>query len=191
MNRSGGTVWPCALVHRSKASTPQVLRVGLTLAALLIPLQIFVGDLHGLNTLRHQPQKIAAMEGVWNTERGAPLLLFALPDDTQRRNHFEMAIPKLASLILTHDPEGEIKGLNDFRDRHPPVAPVFFAFRAMVGVGVLMLLSSWVGWWACRRTGWRVHGLSRPLLWLLVLMSMWRWSLMAVWAGMILAMRRN
>ena len=171
---SGISAWQL-LRGRSKASTPRVLRVGLTLAALLIPLQIFVGDLHGLNTLRHQPQKIAAMEGVWNTERGAPLLLFALPDGTQRRNHFEIAVPKLASLILTHDPDGEIKGLNEFRDRHPPVAPVFFAFRAMVGVGVLMLLTSWVGWWACRRAGWRVHELSRPLLWLLAGMTFSGW----------------
>ena len=87
----------------------------LTLAALLIPLQIFVGDLHGLNTLEHQPQKVAAMEGVWETQRGAPLLLFALPDDEQRTNHFEIGIPKLASWILTHSADGEIKGLNEFR----------------------------------------------------------------------------
>ena len=85
----------------AQRSAPKVLRVGLTLAAVLIPLQIFVGDQHGLNTLEHQPQKIAAMEGVWQTERGAPLLLFAMPDDAARENHFEIAIPKLASLILT------------------------------------------------------------------------------------------
>ena len=120
------------------------MRVGLTVAALLIPVQIFVGDLHGLNTLKHQPQKIAAMEGVWETERGAPLLLFAVPDDKARTNHFEIAIPKMASLILTHDADGEIKGLNDFPDAHPPAAPLFFAFRVMVGMGVLMLLVSFV-----------------------------------------------
>ena len=76
-------------------SAPRVMRVGLTLAALLIPVQIFVGDLHGLNTLQHQPAKIAAMEGVWDTQRGAPLLLFAVPDAEQRKNHFEIKVPKL------------------------------------------------------------------------------------------------
>jgi cytochrome bd ubiquinol oxidase subunit I len=145
-------------------STPGVLRVGLTLAALLIPVQIFVGDLHGLNTLRHQPQKIAAMEGVWRTGRGAPLLLFALPDGQARRNHFEIAIPKLASLILTHDADGEIKGLDDFQGRHPPALPMFLAFRVMVGMGVLMLLASWTGAWLYRRTGWQAQRLPRWLL---------------------------
>ena len=157
------------------ASTGRVLRVGLTLAALLIPLQIFVGDLHGLNTLEHQPQKIAAVEGVWNTERGAPLLLFAIPDDAARTNHFEIAIPRLASLILTHDADGEIKGLNDFRDRHPPALPLFFAFRAMVGMGVLMLATSWTGWWLYRRSGWQAAALPRWLLWGLAGMTFSGW----------------
>ncbi len=131
--------------------------MGLTLAALLIPLQIFVGDMHGLNTLKHQPQKIAAMEGVWDTERGAPLLLFAVPDDKARTNHFEIAVPRLASLILTHDFDGEIKGLNDFPNAHPPALPLFFAFRIMVGMGMLMLATSWVGWWLYRRAGWQAE----------------------------------
>jgi len=139
---------------RANVSTPKALRVGLTLAALLIPVQIFVGDQHGLNTLQHQPQKVAAMEGIWHTERGAPLLLFAIPDATERRNHYEIAIPNLASLILTHSLDGEIKGLNDYANAHPPPLPLFFAFRVMVGVGVLMLLASWVGWWRYRRSGW-------------------------------------
>lgn len=120
------------------------LKTALLIAAILTPLQVFVGDLHGLNTLEHQPQKIAAMEGVWETEKGAPLLLFAVPDEEQRTNHFEIAIPKLASIILTHDPEGEIKGLNEFKGEHPPVAPVFYAFRIMVGLGMLMLAVSWL-----------------------------------------------
>ena len=105
-------------------------------AALLIPIQIFVGDLHGLNTFEHQPQKIAAMEGVWETERGAPLLLFAIPDAETQQNHYEISIPNLASLILTHDVDGEIQGINSFDDA-PPVAPLFFGFRIMVGIGVL------------------------------------------------------
>ncbi|MBF4296683.1 cytochrome ubiquinol oxidase subunit I, partial [Vibrio anguillarum] len=108
---------------------------------------IFVGDLHGLNTLKHQPAKIAAMEGVWDTEQGASLLLFAWPDEATRSNHFELGIPKLASLILTHDLDGEIVGLNQFAPDHPPVKPLFFGFRIMVGIGVLMLLVSWFGTW--------------------------------------------
>ena len=157
------------------ASAPKVLRVGLTVAAVAIPVQIFVGDLHGLNTLHHQPQKIAAMEGVWDTERGAPLLLFALPDAEQRRNHFEIAIPKVASLILTHQLDGEIKGLNSFKGAHPPALPVFFAFRVMVGVGLLMLATSWLGLWLYRRVGWQAVRLPRWLLWGLAGMTFSGW----------------
>jgi cytochrome d ubiquinol oxidase subunit I len=119
------------------------LKTAVFVAAALMPLQIFVGDLHGLNTLEHQPQKIAAMEGVWETQKGAPLLLFAIPDEETRTNHFEIGIPKVASLILTHDLDGEIKGLNEFEGNHPPVKPVFYAFRIMLGVGMLMLAVSW------------------------------------------------
>lgn len=121
------------------------LKVGLFAAAGFIPVQIFVGDLHGLNTLEHQPAKVAAMEGVWETEQGAPLLLFAMPNEETRSNDFQLAIPKLASLILTHDLDGEIKGLNEFAPEHPSVKPIFFGFRVMVGVGVLMLFVSWYG----------------------------------------------
>ena len=164
-----------AALATQHSAAPRVLRVGLTLAALAIPVQIFVGDLHGLNTLHHQPQKIAAMEGVWQTERGAPLLLFALPDGAQRRNHFEIAIPKLASLILTHDADGEIKGLNEFAGAHPPVLMVFWAFRVMVGMGLLMLASSWAGLWLYRSAGWRADKLPRPLLWWLAGMTFSGW----------------
>ncbi|AYN07653.1 cytochrome ubiquinol oxidase subunit I [Alteromonas sp. RKMC-009] len=114
-------------------------------AAVLIPLQIFAGDMHGLNTLEHQPQKVAAMEGVWHTEQGAPLLLFAVPDEETKTNYFEIGIPNMASFILTHDVNGEIKGLNEFEGEHPPVAPVFYSFRVMVGMGVLMLGTAWAG----------------------------------------------
>ncbi|WP_326536344.1 cytochrome ubiquinol oxidase subunit I [Pseudorhodoferax sp.] len=156
-------------------SAPRVLRVGLTLAALAIPVQIVVGDMHGLNTLKHQPAKIAAVEGVWETERGAPLLLFAIPDAAQRRNHFEIAIPKLASLILTHEMDGEIRGMNDFPDAHPPPLPMFFAFRIMVGVGMLMLATSWLGLWLYRRTRWQPGRLPQPLLWLFAGMTFSGW----------------
>ncbi|MFT3956850.1 MAG: cytochrome ubiquinol oxidase subunit I [Piscinibacter sp.] len=171
---TGLSAWQ--IIKRSgHAAAPKVLRVGLTLAALLVPLQIFVGDLHGLNTLEHQPQKIAAMEGVWQTERGAPLLLFAIPDEQARTNHAEVGIPKLASLILRHDAQGEIRGLDEFKGAHPPVAPLFFAFRVMVGVGVLMLAVGWLGWWLYRRSGWQAERLPRPLLWVLAGMTFSGW----------------
>lgn len=125
-------------------ATWKVMKTGIIMAMVLTPLQIFIGDLHGLNTLEHQPAKVAAMEGIWETEQGAPLTLFGLPDEVERTTHYAIKLPKLASLILTHDLDGELKGLNDFED-HPPVAPVFWAFRIMVGVGVLMMLVSFWG----------------------------------------------
>ena len=128
----------------NKKSVKHALNFSVTLAAILIPLQIFVGDLHGLNTFKHQPAKVAAMEGVWETATEVPLLLFALPEQEKRENSFEIKVPNMASIILTHDPKGEIKGLNEFIDKHPPVAAVFFSFRIMIGMGVLMLLFSWL-----------------------------------------------
>jgi len=132
------------------------IRTGLWVAAVLIPLQIVAGDLHGLNTLEHQPAKVAAMEGLWETRRGAPLVLFGIPDKETRTNRFAIEIPKLASLILTHDADGEVKGIDAFPDAHPPVGPVFWAFRVMVGVGVLMLAVSWFSLWKLRKN--RVPG---------------------------------
>ncbi|MCG8595348.1 MAG: cytochrome ubiquinol oxidase subunit I [Kiloniellales bacterium] len=124
------------------------LKAGIAMAAILIPLQILAGDMHGLNTLEHQPQKVAAMEGNWETGPNIPLILFALPDEDARQNRFEIAIPNGASLILKHDPDGVVPGLNDFvaedgSPLHPPVAPVFWSFRIMVGVGFLMLAVAW------------------------------------------------
>ena len=124
--------------------TRSVLKVAILCAAVLTPTQAFLGDLHGLNTLEHQPAKVAAMEGVWDTQQGAALTLFGIPDEEQRTTHYALKIPKIASLILTHDLDGEVKGLNDFVGEHPPVAPVFFAFRVMVGVGLFMILVSWL-----------------------------------------------
>jgi cytochrome d ubiquinol oxidase subunit I len=145
-------------------SVMAALKTGITLGAFLIPVQILVGDMHGLNTLEHQPVKIAAMEGIWKTERGAPLLLFALPDEEQRVNHFELAVPRLASLILTHDADGELKGIDAFGDAHPPVAPLFWGFRIMVGTGMLMLTISWLGAWQLKRGGDVTPWLARGLL---------------------------
>lgn len=119
------------------------LRTGVMVAAVLIPVQIVVGDLHGLNTLKYQPAKLAAMEGIWETQQGVPAVLFAIPDKTTQSNHYEIAIPKLASFYLTHDWNGEVKGIKEFGDQHPPVGPVFWAFRIMVGMGLLMLAVSW------------------------------------------------
>lgn len=171
---AGVSAWQL-LKQRVQPHTGAVLRVGLTLAAVLIPLQIFMGDQHGLNTLKHQPQKVAAMEGLWETERGAPLLLFAWPNEQTRRNDFAIEIPRLASLILTHEADGELRGLNEFQGAHPPVAPVFFAFRVMVGMGLAMLAASWLAWWLYRRRGWRPEELPRPLLRLLAWMSFSGW----------------
>ena len=171
---AGVSAWQ-VLKRKINPSTALVLRVALTLAAVVVPVQVLVGDMHGLNTLHHQPQKIAAMEAVWDTEKGAPLLLFAWPDEKTRTNHFTIGIPRGASLILAHDPDGEIKGLNDFKGAHPPVAPVFFGFRVMVGVGLLMLAASWIGMFIYRRRQWLADQLPRPLLWVLTAMTFSGW----------------
>lgn len=110
------------------------------LLTLLVPLQIFLGDLHGLNTLKHQPAKLAAIEAHWNTEKRAPLILFAIPDQKNEKNHAAIEIPLLGSLILAHEINGEIPGLKQWpAAERPPVAIPFFAFRMMVGLGLIML----------------------------------------------------
>jgi cytochrome d ubiquinol oxidase subunit I len=141
------------------ASMWKALRTGVFMGALLIPVQIFVGDMHGLNTLEHQPQKVAAMEANWETQGRVPLVLFAWPDEELRENRFEIAIPGGASLILRHELDGVVPGLNDYVGNHPPVAPVFFAFRIMVGVGMLMLALSWIAAFFL----WRKGTLPRPV----------------------------
>ena len=161
------------------AGAASTLRSGLRVAALLIPIQIFVGDLHGLNTLEHQPAKIAAMEAIWHTQRGAPLVLFALPDEELRTNRYAIELPYGASLILTHERKGELKGLDAFAPDHPPVAPLFFCFRLMVGLGLLMLAVSWYGSWATRRG----RAPRRWLLWVLAAMTFSGWA--ATLAGWI------
>ena len=134
------------------------LRTGVFMGAMLIPVQISVGDLHGLNTLEHQPAKVAAMEGNWETRGNVPLLLFAMPNEETRSNDFEIGIPSGASLILKHEFAGVVPGLNDFvaedgTIEHPPVAPVFWGFRIMVGTGMIMLLLSWGGAYFLWRRG--------------------------------------
>ena len=149
---------------RSQANRA-VLKLAIVAAAILTPIQIFLGDMHGLNTLKHQPAKLAAMEGIWNTEKGVPAVIFAIPDEKTQSNRFEIAIPKLASFYLTHDWNGEVQGLRDF-EKTPPVKPVFFAFRIMVGVGVLMLAISWYGWWRLRRNEDLPNWLARGFVWM-------------------------
>jgi cytochrome d ubiquinol oxidase subunit I len=119
-----------------------MVRMSLAFLAFMVPLQILVGDLHGLNSLEHQPTKVAAMEGLWETQSGVPASLFAIPDQEAEKNHFEIAIPKLGSLYLTHSVDGVVKGLKEWpKEDRPPVAIVYFAFRAMVGIGMLMLVT--------------------------------------------------
>lgn len=157
------------------------LRWGIAAACILAPLQIAVGDAHGLNTLEHQPAKVAAMEGHWNTSGNVPLLLFAIPDQEAAENHFEIAVPNVASLILTHSLDGEIQGLTDWpEDERPPVATVFFSFRAMVGIGMLMLLLSWLSLFKLLRGS---LFKSTKLLWALRLM--WPSGFVAVICGWI------
>jgi cytochrome bd ubiquinol oxidase subunit I len=161
------------LLKDRSEGTKTTLRTGIIMAACLIPLQIAAGDAHGLNTLEYQPQKIAAMEGNWDTQSNAPLLLFAIPNKETRSNDYEIAIPSLASIILTHHADGVVPGLNDFvaadgTIEHPPVLQVFWAFRVMVGTGMLMLLVSWFGVGLL----WRKGAAQMPKLYLIGLSGM-------------------
>jgi len=137
-----------------------MMRMGLGMVAILAPLQLVIGDFHGLNTVKHQPAKIAAIEGHWDGSHPAGLVLFAWPDAANERNVAEIAIPNLGSLIITHEWQGTFKGLKDFpASARPPVAPVFYAFRIMVGIGLVMIATGLVGAWLWRRgrlfdTGW-------------------------------------
>ncbi len=127
-------------------ATWKVMRTGAAMAAVLAPLQVFIGDLHGLSTVEHQPAKIAAMEAIWETEQGAAFTVIGFPDEEARTTHFAIKIPKVASLLLTHDPDGLVKGLNEF-EQHPPVAIVFWSFRVMLAIGGLMvIIGLWASW---------------------------------------------
>ncbi|HDX0901930.1 TPA: cytochrome ubiquinol oxidase subunit I [Stenotrophomonas maltophilia] len=153
----------------------KMLRCAVIFAALAVPIQMFIGDMHGLNTLKHQPMKIAAIEAHWDhgdaEEEGVPLVLFAIPNQQDEQNRYEIAIPRLGSLILTHSIDGTFAPLTSVpaSDR-PPVLPVFFAFRIMVGLGCLMLLVSWISLFTLRRE--RLFG-SAALLkaWMIMLPS--------------------
>jgi cytochrome d ubiquinol oxidase subunit I len=137
-----------------------MLRMGLGMVAILTPLQMYIGDASGLNTEKYQPAKIAAIEAHWDGSKPGDLVLFAIPNEEQERNDFAISIPNASSWLITHSGDGLFAGLKDFpREDRPPVIPVFFAFRLMVGMGVLMLVLGWVGAWLWARgrlfrTGW-------------------------------------
>lgn len=158
----GGVSAIYLLQDRHREGAMLMLKLATAFAAITVPLQIFVGDLHGLIVHEHQPVKLAAMEGHWETRRGAPLLVFAVPDEANETNRYAVGIPKLGSLIVTHDLDGEIRGLKEVPpEERPPVAPVFYGFRVMVGIGILMLITAF---WSLLR--WRGDRLakSRALL---------------------------
>ncbi len=170
-------------IHAEQAWT--MLRMGIGMAAVLAPLQVFIGDQHGLNTLEYQPAKVAAMEAHWGGEedagQGVPLILFALPDAEAETNHFEIGIPHAGSLILTHSWDGQFKGLKDFpvEDR-PPVIWPFFAFRLMVGLGFLMV---GVAWWGA--VLWKRGRLTTTPLFLRVASWCWPVGFIAILAGWV------
>jgi cytochrome d ubiquinol oxidase subunit I len=155
-----------------------MIRASLMVAAVLAPVQAVVGDFHGLNTLEHQPAKIAAIEGIWEGGRNVPLLLFAIPNAADKRNDYAISIPNGASWILRHSADGELPGLNQFPGKHPPVLPVFWSFRIMVGIGMLMIVAAWYGAWRTRR---RDFSLPRWYQWTLAAMTFSGW--VAVIAG--------
>jgi cytochrome d ubiquinol oxidase subunit I len=138
--------------RRSVEESKVMLKMALVFLTIMVPLQVLLGDLHGVDTLHHQPAKLAAMEGLWETRARVPASLFAIPDQQAETNRFEIAIPLVGSLYLTHALDVEVKGLKAFpREDRPPVAIVYFAFRVMVGLGLAMLLVVVLGWVERRR----------------------------------------
>ena len=135
-------------IHESEV----MLAMGLGLASVLVPLQALLGDLHGLNTLHYQPQKLAAIEGLWDTRTSQGMVLFAIPDEAAETNRAAVEIPGLASLYLRHSLEGRVLGLRDFpKEDRPPVVVVFYAFRVMLAMWATMLLITVWGWWLAYR----------------------------------------
>ena len=140
------------LRNRQDRGARIMFSMAMWMAALVAPLQIIAGDFHGLNTLEHQPAKVAAMEGHYETHKGAPLILFGIPDDDAEETRYAIEIPKLGSLILTHELEGEVKGLKAWpREERPPAEIVFWSFRIMVGLGFAMAaVGLWSLWYRLR-----------------------------------------
>jgi cytochrome d ubiquinol oxidase subunit I len=144
----GGVSAVYLLRNRHKEAALLQLKLAIVFGAIAVPLQILAGDLHGLNVREHQPIKLAAIEGHWETHKGASLVLWAVPDEKRESNSQVVEVPRLGSLILTHEWDGEVRGLKSFpREERPPVAPVFYAFRVMVAIGLSMLgLLVWSLW---------------------------------------------
>jgi cytochrome d ubiquinol oxidase subunit I len=149
---AGISAWYLLRGHATRANG-RALKMTLIMLAVAAPAQLVIGDFHGLNTLEHQPAKVAAMEGAWETRAGLPLLLFAIPDEDTETNHFEIGIPKLASMILTHEWDGEVQGLKEWpAAERPPVGIVFWSFRVMVAIGTVMIaVALWGAWLLYRR----------------------------------------
>lgn len=158
-----------------------MLRMGIGLAAILAPLQLAIGDQHGLNTLKHQPIKVAAMEAHWDGSKPADFHIFAWPDEKAGVNHFELSIPKGASLILTHHMNGLFPGLLSVPEKdRPPVKLVFFAFRVMLAIGFFMIAAALLGaflWWrgSLFESTWYLH----------VMAQTWWMGFVAVIAGWV------
>lgn len=137
---SAGAFYLWRGTHTAQARV--MLGMAMIMAVVVAPVQLVLGDLHGLNTFEHQPTKVAAIEGLWETQRGAPLNLFGWPSQDEEVTKYAVEIPELSSLILTHDRNGEVRGLKAWpKEDRPPVLPVFWAFRIMVGIGLLMSLT--------------------------------------------------
>jgi len=158
-----------------------MLRMGIGLAAILAPLQLVIGDLHGLNTLKYQPTKVAAMEAHWDGSKPGDYHIFAWPDAKAETNHFEISIPRGSSLILTHDPNGLFPGLKDVPPQNrPPLLNVFFGFRIMLAIGFFMIAAALYGAWLL----WRGH-LFETRWYLRVVAQSWWVGFVAVIAGWV------
>lgn len=177
---AGVSAW-FLLRNRDPEANRRALSMCLWLLLFLAPAQAIVGDYHGLNTLEYQPTKVAAMEGNWETSTNVPLLLFAIPDQETQTNRFALGIPNLASIILTHSADGEVPGISEAApDEQPPVAIVFWAFRVMVGIGLLMIAVAFAGL-ILRRKG----GIYHNAVFLKALTGMIAMPFVAVLAGWV------
>lgn len=170
------------LRNQYQTESRKMIMMALCMLAVVAPLQAFVGDQHGLNTLEHQPIKVAAMEGHWHKAEageGVPLVLFAWPDNEAETNHFSLEIPHLASLILTHSMEGDIPALSSVpKEDRPNVPLVFWSFRVMVALGMAMIALAWIGLWLNRK-----QALFEQTLFLRILVLMGPSGLVALLAG--------
>ncbi len=165
---AGVSAW-YLLRNREIEANRKALSMCMWLILIAAPLQLVVGDLHGLNTLEEQPTKVAAMEGHWESQSRAPLILFAIPDSANETNHFEVGIPALASVILKHDADGVVPGLTDVSaEERPPVGPTFWSFRIMVAIGLVMIgFALWGAWLRFRGRLYSSSAFKKGLVWMI------------------------